>query len=63
MDISLQLSMLLWISICISMDVYGYSCMDLLWILVLGIINKPINNVQKTSVTANLVIEILKYLA
>ena len=29
MDISLQLSMLLWISL----DFYGYPCIDLLWIL------------------------------
>ena len=29
MDISLQLSMLLWIS----MDFYGYPCIGLLWIL------------------------------
>jgi len=33
MDISLQLSMLLWISIWISLDFYGYPCTDLLWIL------------------------------
>jgi len=37
MDISLQLSILSWISICISMDFYGYLCMDLLWILAPGI--------------------------
>ena len=30
MDISLQLSMLLWISIWISLDFYGYPCIDLL---------------------------------
>ena len=35
-DISLQLSMLLWISIWISLDFYGYPCIDLLWILVSG---------------------------
>jgi len=33
MDISLQLSMLLWISIWISLDFYGYLFIDLLWIL------------------------------
>jgi len=33
MDINLQLSMLLWISIWISLDFYGYPCIDLLWIL------------------------------
>ena len=33
MDISLQLSMLLWISILISFDFYGYPCIELLWIL------------------------------
>jgi len=33
MDISLQLSMVLWISIWISLDFYGYPCIDLLWIL------------------------------
>jgi len=32
MDISLQLSMLLWISMLISLDFYGYPCIDLLWI-------------------------------
>jgi len=32
MDISLQLSILLWISIWISLDFFGYSCIDLLWI-------------------------------
>jgi len=31
--ISAQLSMLLWISIWISLDLYGYPCIDLLWIL------------------------------
>ena len=36
MDIILQLSMLLWISIWISLDFYGYPCIDLLWILDLG---------------------------
>jgi len=36
MDISLQLSMLLWISIWISLDFYGYPCIELLWILDLG---------------------------
>jgi len=33
MDIILQLSMLLWISIWISLDFYGYPCIDLLRIL------------------------------
>jgi len=33
MDISLQFSMLLFISMWISIDFYGYPCMDLLWIL------------------------------
>jgi len=33
MDITLQLSMLLWISIWISLDFYGYPCIDLVWIL------------------------------
>jgi len=33
MDISIQLSMPLWISIWISLDFYGYPCIDLLWIL------------------------------
>ena len=33
MDISLQLSIILWISIWISLDFYGYPCIDLLWIL------------------------------
>jgi len=38
MDISLQLSaVLLWISIWISLDFYGYPCIDLLWILDPGI--------------------------
>jgi len=37
MDISLQFSMLLWISIWISLDFYGYPCIDLLWILDPGI--------------------------
>jgi len=32
-DISIQLSMFLWISIWISLDFYGYPCIDLLWIL------------------------------
>ena len=32
-SISLQLSMLLWISIWISLDFYGCPCIDLLWIL------------------------------
>jgi len=32
-DISLQLSMLLWISIWISLDFYGYPYIELLWIL------------------------------
>jgi len=36
MDISLQLSMLLWIPLWISMGFYGYTCMDWLWILDLG---------------------------
>ena len=36
MDISLQLSMSLLISIRISIDFYGYPCMDLLWILYPG---------------------------
>ena len=33
MGISLQLSMFLWISNWISLDFYGYPCIDLLWIL------------------------------
>jgi len=33
MDISLQFSMLLWISVWISLDFYGYPCIVLLWIL------------------------------
>jgi len=33
MNIGLQLSILLWISIWISLDFYGYPCIDLLWIL------------------------------
>ena len=33
MDISLQLPMLLWTSIWISLAFYGYPCLDLLWIL------------------------------
>jgi len=33
MDVRLQLSMLLWISIWISLDFCGYPCTDLLWIL------------------------------
>jgi len=33
MDISLQLPILLWISIWISLDFYGYPCIDLPWIL------------------------------
>jgi len=33
MDISLQLSMLLWVSILISLDLYGNPRIDLLWIL------------------------------
>jgi len=33
MDIGLQLPMLLWISIWISLDFYGYPCIDLQWIL------------------------------
>jgi len=37
MDISLQLSMLLWISIWISLDFYGYPCIYLLWVLDPGI--------------------------
>jgi len=36
MDISLQLPILLWISIWISLDFYGYPCIDLRWILDLG---------------------------
>ena len=36
MGISFQLSLLLWIFIWISIDFYGYSCIDLLWILDLG---------------------------
>jgi len=34
--ISLQFSMLLWISIWIFLDFYGYPCIDLLWILYPG---------------------------
>jgi len=37
MDISLQLSMLLWISTRISLNFYGYPCIDFLWILDPGI--------------------------
>jgi len=33
MDISIQLSMLIWISNWISLDFYGYPCIDLIWIL------------------------------
>jgi len=33
MDISIQLCMILWISIWISLDFYGYPCIDLLWVL------------------------------
>ena len=33
LQIRLQLSMLLWISIWIYLDFYGYPCIDLLWIL------------------------------
>ena len=36
-DISLQLSMLLLVSIWISLDIYGCPCIDLLWILDSGI--------------------------
>jgi len=39
MDISLQLSMLLWISIWIYLDFYGYPCIDLLWILDPGLVD------------------------
>jgi len=39
MDISLQLSMLLWISTCISMDLCGYPSTDLPWILDPGLMN------------------------
>jgi len=41
MDISLQLSMLLWVYIWISLDFYGYPCIDLLWILDLRTSSKP----------------------
>jgi len=41
MDISLQLSMLL-ISIWISIDFYGYPCIDLLWILDPGMVSKGV---------------------
>jgi len=37
MDTRFQLSMLLWISICISLNFCGYPCFDLLWILDPGI--------------------------
>jgi len=40
MDISLEYSMLLWISIWISLDFYGHPCIDLLWILDAGILEK-----------------------
>jgi len=33
MEIRIQLPMILWISIWISVDFYGYPCIDLLWIL------------------------------
>jgi len=33
MDISLHLSMFVWISIWTSLNFYGYPCTDLLWIL------------------------------
>ena len=33
MDISLKLSILLWISIWISLDFYDYPCINFLWIL------------------------------
>ena len=42
MDISIQLSMLLWISIWISLDFYRYQCIDLLWILDPGMANGAI---------------------
>jgi len=38
MDVSLQLSIVLWISIWISLDFYGYPCIDLLWILDPGVL-------------------------
>jgi len=36
-DMKLQLSVLLWMSIWISLDLYGYPCIDLLWILDSGL--------------------------
>jgi len=39
MDVSLQLSLLLWISIWMSLDFYGYPCIDLLWIFYPGYIS------------------------
>jgi len=43
MDTSLQLSMLLWISIKISLDFHGYPCKDLLWNLDPGSPCRPVS--------------------
>jgi len=45
MDISLQLSMLLWIYISICMDFFGYPCIDLQWILDPGLA-ETISNIR-----------------
>ena len=45
MDISLILSMLLRISTWIALDVYGYSCIDLLWVLDPGIVKVFMNEI------------------
>jgi len=46
MDISLQLSIPLWIYNWISLDFYGYPCIDLLWILDPGDTGIPIPESQ-----------------
>jgi len=48
MDISLQLSMLLLISIWLSIDFYGYPCMDLLGILDPGVVSSGTCYVRTT---------------
>jgi len=47
MDISLQLSTISWTSIWISLDFYGYSCIDLLWILDPGLSPFPLHWLKK----------------
>ena len=64
MDISLQLSMILWISIWISSGLYGYPCIDLLWILDPGFENHFCQFVNRKEIARNraTIIEINQFL-